>query len=507
MPSTRNTLSQTWKGTAGVLAVAFLGSLAGNQLIGVAHSQNDRQTVVQGRQTAADLSTAFRDVIRKVQPAVVAIRSETDATSRGGRAEARRQQEMLEQLRRRFGNRVPLPELERPEDSPRRRSQGTGSGYIVDPSGTVLTNNHVIEDADRVYVILDDGRELRAKDWRTDERSDVGVVFLDPEDLDDPLPSLRLGDSDSVEIGDWVLAIGNPFNIGTTSTQGIISARSRQAGLNARENYLQTDAAINPGNSGGPLVNLRGEVIGMNTAISSRSGGYDGIGFAIPSNMVRWVSDSLIDEGVVKRSYIGVQLSEIDQDVREQLGVARSVGVKIEKVFGGGPADEAGLKAGDLIVKLGDEPINDPNELATLVERIRPGTEGPLEIVRDEDRRTVVVTFAEMPSDFDGESADDSGSDGFDVLGLKVETLNADLAEQFGYDATQSGVVVTEVETGSAADEKDLQAGDVITRVGSRNVDNVREYRDALDRLDTENGVLLRGKRGDRALLEVLKTR
>ena len=492
-------MQSNWRGTMAVVVVALISGAAGSQLVEPAHSQNETATVVQGRQTAQDLSTAFRDVIRKVQPAVVAIRTETDASSGGGQMsdEQRRQ---LEMLQRQFGNRFRLPEM----NQPKRRSEGAGSGYVIDAQGVVLTNNHVVEDADRVYVILDDGRELRAERWETDALSDVGVVFLDPKDLDEPLPALRLGDSDRVEIGDWVLAIGNPFNVGTTSTQGIISARSRRAGLNERENYLQTDAAINPGNSGGPLVNLQGEVIGMNTAISSRSGGYDGIGFAIPSNMVRWVSDSLIETGTVERAYLGVAIDEIDQDVRRTLGVQRGVGTVVTKVSKGSPAAKAGIEEGDVIVKLGDEPINTPNELAVLVEKIKVGSSVPIELVRDDERQTVDVTFEKRPGDFDGTGESSSGSDGFDELGLKIETLTAELAEQFEYDKSQTGVVVTAVEPGSAAADKGMQPGDVITRVGRISVQDADDYRDAVGRRDATQGVLIRGKRGGNALLEVL---
>ena len=492
-------MQSNWQGTTALVVAALIGGAAGSQLVGTAHSQPEASTVVQGRQTAQDLSTAFRDVIRKVQPAVVSIRTETDASSGGGQMsdEQRRQ---LEMLQRQFGNRFRLPDM----DQPKRRSEGTGSGYVIDPSGVVLTNNHVVEDADRVYVILDDGRELRAERWETDELSDVGVVFLDADDLDEPLPTLRLGDSDRIEIGDWVLAIGNPFNVGMTSTQGIISARSRRAGLNERENYLQTDAAINPGNSGGPLVNLQGEVIGMNTAISSRSGGYDGIGFAIPSNMVRWISDSLIESGTVERAYLGVSIGEIDQDIRRALKLDRGVGTVVTKVSDNSPAAKAGIEEGDVIVKLGDEPINDPNELAVLVEKIELGSSMPIEYVRDEERQTVDVVFEKRPGSFSRAASESASDDEFDELGLKVETLTEALAEQFEYDKSQTGVVVTEVEPGSAAADKRLQPGDVITRVGRVPVQDASDYREALGRRDATQGVLIRGKRGGNALLEVL---
>ena len=503
---------RAWRGAASLIVAATVGGLAGSQFVETAESQNERATVVQGRQTASDLSVAFRDVIRKVQPAVVAIRTEIDADSVGSGVNS--QQEMLDQLRRQMpGFRLPenfkMPE--RDFKQPGRKSEGVGSGFLLDASDrgiddpVVLTNNHVIEDADRVYVLLDDGRELKANDWRTDPRSDVAVVFLDGDRLDEKLPTVKLGASDEIEIGDLVLAIGNPFNIGTTSTQGIISGKGRQAGLNARENYLQTDAAINPGNSGGPLVNLRGEVIGINTAIRSRSGGYDGIGFAIPSRMVKWVAGELIEDGQVDRSYLGVQISGIDQDIREQLELPNGVGVAIDQVSEGSPAAKSGLKAGDVIIALGDSPVRTANGLALMVERIEPGTTETVEYVRESGREKTEVAFEAMPTDYTSIDRRDE-SDGYDELGLVVADLTPELAEQFGYDRSQSGVVVTDVKPGSAADEKDLQPGDVITRVGATNVDSVREYERAVGKLDPTGGILLRGRRGDRSLLEVLKT-
>ena len=274
-----------------LFALNFLPSTATSQTIAPLPASLPE---TDGTRAADALSSAFRQVIKQCQPAVVAVRTETDrdenSTARNGLPE-----DLLDQLPPQIRRQFQMPFGGRPQqgDRPNVPLRGVGSGFVVGSDGVILTNNHVIEGADRIFVTLDDGRELEATRWESDAASDVAVLFVD---TDKPLPYVRLADSDRVELGDWVLAFGNPFDIGTTTTQGIISAKQRRTGLNIRENYLQTDAAINPGNSGGPLINLRGEVIGINTAISSRSGGYDGVGFAIPANMVRWAADQLIEK-------------------------------------------------------------------------------------------------------------------------------------------------------------------------------------------------------------------
>ena len=507
-----------WRTQAAVLGVALIGGLAGSQMVTPAMSQLglpagqaavDGQAV-QGQRAAADLAVAFRQVIRSVQPAVVAIRSEAkaeDVAAAPRRPLDPRQRQLQEMLRRQFGGNVPF-DLEQMQQSPRRKSpsSGVGSGFIINGrDGFVVTNNHVIDGADEVFVTLDDGRVLQAKEWRTDPKSDVAVLFLDIDDFDRPLPEVPLGESEQVELGDWVLAIGNPFAIGTTSTQGIISGRNRTANLNDRENYLQTDAAINPGNSGGPLVNLRGEVIGVNTAIHSRSGGYDGIGFAIPSSTVRWVTDSLIDSGSVERSYIGIALTTLDPDVRLALELPAGVGVAVDQV-GDGPGKAAGLEAGDVIVSFDGRPVRTLNGLQAMVERKAPGSTAPVEISRDGARQTVTVTFEAMPQDFALRGDDTASGDSFDTLGLSVVELTPSLAEQFGVDRGQTGVVVTEIEAGSPAERKGMQVGDVIYRVGTRNVRTLGDFEDAVDNLDVSEGVLLRVRRGESVKLYFLKS-
>ncbi|MCH5373751.1 MAG: trypsin-like peptidase domain-containing protein [Planctomycetes bacterium] len=247
---------------------------------------------------------------------------------------------------------------------------GLGSGVIIDPSGLVLTNNHVVAGGGQVSVRLYDGREFSASQVWTDPKTDIAVVKLDGAK---DLTAAKLGNSDMVSIGDWVLALGQPFGLESTVTAGIISAKHRGIGITARDNFLQTDAAINPGNSGGPLVNLNGEVIGVNTAISSRSGGNDGIGFAIPINLAKWVANQLAKEGVVHRAYLGVGIQPVSQKLADQFHVKPREGVVVTDVFPNTPAAKAGVKSGDVIVEFAGVAVSSPQELQTLVEQAQMG--------------------------------------------------------------------------------------------------------------------------------------
>jgi serine protease Do len=417
-------------------------------------------------------------------------------------------------LREFFGNQ--RPGMERffrnaPRSTPRQH--GAGSGFIVDPTGIILTNSHVVEGADRVTVKLVDGRELAAESWNFDPRSDVAIVRIK---ADEPLPALTLGDSKQMQVGDWVLALGNPFNVGTTVTAGIISATGRGPGINEREEYLQTDAAINPGNSGGPLVNMFGEVVGINTAISTRSGGYDGIGFAIPSKNVRWVADQLIAHGEVKRSYLGVQLQMLSSDLRRQLDVPWGQGALVSEVFPNTPAEQAKLQPGDIIMEFDGHKVGDRDDLVDIVERSAPKKTYDMKVLRAGKEVTLAVKLEPMPSDYTAalrrarvqdhptEQAKPENEE-ISKLGVEVTELNSEISEQLGMDKDSKGVVVRSVKSGSPADEAGLQSGDVIQRVGTSAVQNLSEFRDAVNKADLASGVLLHIKRGKNAAFVVVK--
>lgn len=487
----------------GLMALNFVPSAATSQTVAPLPASLPESD---GTRAADVLSSAFRKVIKQAQPAVVAVRTETD---RDADTSARNgiPKEFLDQLppgfRRQF--QMPFggqqPRGEQGSDDPRIPLKGVGSGFIVGADGVVITNNHVIEGADRVYVTLDDGRELEATRWEADEASDVAVVFIDTEK---PLPFVRLADSSRVELGDWVLAFGNPFDIGTTATQGIISAKQRQTRLNIRENYLQTDAAINPGNSGGPLVNLRGEVIGINTAISSRSGGYDGVGFAIPSNMVRWVADQLIESGRVERSFLGVALADPTREERQELGLAARQGVIVKDVRSSTPAAKAGIKADDVILSIDGQPVSGGSELAGIVERLAPGRAYDMQIKRDDSVQSIDVVLEAMPQDFFASATRRPSTRPEASLGLSVGELNPAIAEQLGIDA-ESGIVVTDVDPNGSAVDSGLQVGDLIVRVGKQDVSSLGEFRSAVNDLLDAESILMTVKRDGRDKMVIVK--
>lgn len=339
--------------------------------------------------SANDLSTAFQTVSNALLPTVVAIENrpklvmqatgqpQPTADPWAGRNpfEGTPMEELFRDFQFRQSPGLPNGPL---RNQPMPRS-GIGSGVIIDRSGIVLTNNHVVAGGGEVIVRTHDGREFTATDVWTDPKTDLAVVKIDA----DRLVAAPLGDSDQASIGEWVLALGQPFGLESTVTSGIISAKHRDLGITDRENFLQTDAAINPGNSGGPLVNLRGEVIGINTAIHSRSGGNNGIGFAVPSNLARWVSDQLVDGGVVRRAFLGIGIQPVTESVAKELSVQPRVGVLVTDVLEESPADEAGLKSGDVILSVADRNVSTPQALQLAVERSPIGERVPMQVIRD----------------------------------------------------------------------------------------------------------------------------
>jgi serine protease Do len=487
------------------------GMLAGVAAVGLSQHQSTVGLPPAPLRSPNDLSQAFRQVSEHALPAVVMIRAEVaprEVEVQGNQPRfSDPQRRFLEQF---FGEQ----DLDQLFGEGQRRfmpgQQGTGSGFIVDSTGIVLTNSHVVEGADKVTVILNDGRELQAESWKYDPRTDLAIVRLA---VDGPLPSLVLGDSDQMQVGDWVLALGNPFDVGTSVTAGIVSAKGRGPGINERESYLQTDAAINPGNSGGPLVNLNGEVIGINTAISSRSGGYDGIGFAIPSNMVRWVADQLIQKGKVERSYLGVKLQPLTLELRKQLGVPAAVGALVNQVFPDSPAGKAGIQEGDVIIEFAGKKIADQSALVEIVEQLPPHKAYPAQILRDGQEQTLQVTLAPMPDDYtpalqrlqsrSAERPNNSAEVG--VLGLELTPLTDELRQQLNVDETVSGLVVVRVRPNTPAARAGLQPRDIIQRVGSNRVSTLEEFGAAVKGFNPDQGVLMHVRRGATSTFVVVK--
>jgi serine protease Do len=356
----------------------------------------------------------------------------------------------------------------------------------------VLTNNHVVAGDGEITVRTHDGRKFSTSNVWTDPKTDLAVIKIEGATN---LKAATLGDSDQAEIGDWVIALGQPFGLESTVTAGIISAKHRGIGITARENFLQTDAAINPGNSGGPLVSLRGEVIGINTAIHSRSGGNNGIGFAVPSNLARWVSDQLINTGTVKRAYLGVGIQPVTGDLADALAVEPRGGVVVTDVYPDTPAAKAGLKSGDVIVRFGDKPVATPQALQLAVERSSIGQDLTIEIVRDGKTMELTYQAAEQPGDFaakmDGGEPSSRGKR-MEGLGIEISPMDSDVAKRLGMEGTE-GVVITSIRDGSGASKAGLAVGMVIVEVERQKVSSVAEFSEAIQnsRGDSDDGILL----------------
>ncbi|MBX3444332.1 MAG: Do family serine endopeptidase [Planctomyces sp.] len=466
-------------------------------------------------QTPSDLSLAFREAAKHVLPSVVSITSKVNGGVQV--AEERGQGQGGEQLDELFGNDEFLRRFFG-NDGPRRfqgnggnlrryvpPQVGNGSGVIIG-DGIVLTNAHVVSSADEVTVELHDGRRIRASSWATDPRRDIAIVKVEADNLS----VARLGDSDAMQIGDWVLALGNPFNVGVSVTQGIVSATGRATRINELESYIQTDAAVNPGNSGGPLINLKGEVVGINTAISTNSGGYDGVSFAIPVNMVQGVIEQLIETGKVQRSYLGVALQSLTPELQQRFGAPQG-GALVSMVKEGAPAAKAGVQAGDVIVELAGQPITNSSQLTTLVEGLPPGETQTLAVMRQGKKVDLKVVMEEMPEDYTDALRRTRPARGAtppaevqDAMGLKVTALTPEIAAQLSISERTQGVVVTEVELGSVAYESGLRRGDVVQRVGDAAVTSPQEFKEAVDAADRTQGILLHVSRGDNALFLIV---
>jgi serine protease Do len=382
-----------------------------------------------------------------------------------------------------------------------RRRQGSGSGVIISGEGYVVTNHHVIEGAEKINVRLSDKRSFEAQLVGTDAKTDIAVLKVDAPDL----PVLSFGNSDNVEIGDIVLAIGNPFGIGQTVTMGIVGALGRGGlGIEDYEDFIQTDAAINPGNSGGALINGRGELIGINTAILARGGGGNqGVGFAVPVNLAHHVVTQLVDTGRVARGYLGVGIQDLDPKMAKAFDLEDARGTLVRSVQPGGPSAEAGLQQGDVIVGINGEPFDDTRELRLSVAAQQPGSTVKLAVVRDGAERTVSVTLDEFPDS--GREPERSSDAGSAPRGLSVDELTSAIARQLDLPARTQGVVVVKVKPGSAAAEAGLRPGDLIREVARRPVTNVEEYRQAMSK--AVDSVLLLVQRGDNPFFVVLETR
>lgn len=423
---------------------------------------------------------SFADLAEKLSPAVVNISTVQTLERRGGRRAPRLPDgvpfgEWWEEFRDRFEDRED-------DDTPLRTS-ALGSGFIIDPAGYVVTNNHVVEGADEVTVIMTDGTELEAEIIGLDARSDLALLKVD---ADMPLPSVKWGDSDAERVGDWVIAIGNPFGLGGTVTAGIISARNRTQQNNDFD-FIQTDASINRGNSGGPLFNMAGDVIGVNTAIFSPTGANVGIGFSIPSNDAQAIVEELRENGSIRRGWLGVSIQTVTEEVAESLGLDDARGILVGEVVPDSPADEAGLEIGDIILKWDGKEVANNRELRREVARTRVGKQAKVEFLRAGELRTATVTVGllEEPSDEEQPERNRRGDSPYGdrelVEGMDLVPLNDELRERFRIGEDVQGVIVVRVSRRSAAYRQGMRPGTVIMRVNQREVSTPA---DVLERID-----------------------
>ncbi len=433
---------------------------------------------------------AFVDVAKQVMPTVVSVSSTKVVRGRGPFSEFFHEDWFGRQFRR--------PQRE-------QRQEGLGSGVIISPDGYILTNNHVVKEAEDIAVLMD-RKEYKAKVIGFDPKTDLAVIKIDEKNL----PVVKLGNSDQLEVGEWVLAIGNPFSLQLqhSVTAGIVSGKGRnQVGIGDidYEDFIQTDAAINPGNSGGALVNLRGELVGINTAIvaNSWSGGNLGIGFAIPINLARQIMEQLIVSGKVVRGWMGVYIQTPNESMAKELDLPSIAGALVSDVSANSPAAKAGIKDGDFILELDGKKISDSNQLMHLIATYKPGARLGVKLFRDGREKTLSVTLGERP-DEDEAPRLTSANDQINRLGIDVSNLTAELAKEFDIN-TATGVIVTEVAEGSVAEEDGVQVGDLILEVNREPVRSVREFNRMLAGNKPGDTVLLRLLRGENKFFVALK--
>ena len=377
-----------------------------------------------------------------------------------------------------------------------QRQRNLGSGFLIDSDGSILTNNHVVENAQKIIVKLADEQEYEAKVIGRDPKTDIAVIKIDAKV---GLTAASLGDSDGLEVGEWVMAIGNPFGLDSTVTSGIVSAKGRHIGQGPYDNFIQTDASINPGNSGGPLINLRGEVIGINTAIFSRTGGNMGIGFAIPVNLVKELLPQLRGKGKVTRGYLGVLIQKVTPDIAESLGMDKSQGALVANVSKDGPADKSGVKVGDVIIEFDGKEVKDSGDLPIIVARTPVDKKVRMKVLRDKNELTLNVAVGELKDEEVVASVPEKGE-----LGLTVQRLTPQIAESLGLEKAE-GVVVSAVEPGSAGDEAGIRRGDVVVEIDRKPIRSLDEYKKSVTTIRKGKGVLFLVRRGESTLFLALK--
>jgi serine protease Do len=483
-----------WRAHAVVALLAFVAAVA---LVPV------RPVVAQSAPQPRTGLPDFTDLVEQVGPAVVNIRT-LERVRSGTPGGPQMDEEMQEFFRRFFGvpipegaPRTPRPNRPAPEDE---RPRGVGSGFILSPDGFVMTNAHVVEGVEEVIVTLTDKREFKAKIVGADKRTDVAVVKIEATGL----PAVKVGDVGRLKVGEWVMAIGSPFGLDNTVTAGIVSAKQRDTGDYLP--FIQTDVAINPGNSGGPLINLRGEVVGINSQIYSRSGGFMGISFAIPIDEAIRVAEQLRTSGRVQRGRIGVQIDQVTRDVAESIGLGRAQGALVRSVESGSPADKAGLEAGDIIVRFNGQVIDKASDLPRLVGNTKPGSRANMSVFRRGATRELAITVAEVEPDRPARRTSSApeekpkGSPAAQSIGLVVSELNDAQKRELG---VKGGVKVDAVSDGAA--RAGIREGDVILAIGNTDVTSVREFDAVVAKTDRSKPIPVLVRRGELASYALIR--
>lgn len=427
---------------------------------------------------------SFAAIAKKTTPVVVNVFTTTQKGSRGGN-------DPLEDFFQRF-----FGETQTRENSPR----SLGSGILISKDGEVLTNYHVVRSADTIRIKLADGNEYEARLIGKDDRTDLALIKIRKPGMD--LPVARLGSSTQLEVGDWVMAIGNPFGLEHTVTAGIVSAKGRVIGAGPYDNFIQTDASINPGNSGGPLINGLGEVVGVNSAIFSQSGGNIGIGFAIPIDLARKVADQLRKNGKVVRGWLGIRVNDVSPQLAQSLGLARPAGdmAMVTEVADSSPAAEAGVKPGDVIVEFNGKAVPKSHDFPIVIADTAPGQRVSLKIIHEKKEQTVTAKIGELPEEGDGQKAESRDPE----IGVRVQRITPEAARRLGLSSSK-GVLVMEVQPGSPAEQVGLEPADVIREVNQRPVNNVSDFERAVRQGRRGDRVLLLVQRGDNAVFFALK--
>lgn len=470
------------------ILLGFILSLVCSNSVSTAFSETDPEIAIKH---AEGLSSAFENAANAIRASVVNISSVKHArpVSRQPRQKMPRQQSPFpnpyeDSFNDEFFER--FFRQQRPQD---HAQQGLGTGVVLDTEGYIITNNHVVNEADEITVRLSNTKEYKAELVGSDPKTDLAVIKIKAPDL----TAAKLGDSDKLKIGEWVVAAGNPFGLDHTITAGIVSAKGRSnVGIVDYEDFIQTDAAINPGNSGGPLVNLRGEVIGINSAIFSKSGGYMGIGFSIPANMVRSVFDNIVDSGRVIRGWLGVMIQNLDEDMAKSFGHKDTNGALVGDVTRGGPAEKGGLRQGDIIIGYNNTDVENVTQLRKLVAETKPGDTATLKVFRNREIESIRIKIVEQEADEKSVQDNDTQTD----LGLTLRDITPEIAQQLNTKLSK-GAVVVEVDPGSQAFRSGIQPGDVILQLNNKDINSARDFESELKRISVENGFRLTVQSGD----------